>query len=261
MVLMPSESMEFVGVKIVSVSKNNATLGLPTIHGIYVLMDAKSLRPLALIDGAALTSLRTPAVSALVAEKLCPAKVESFVIFGSGIQAWGHVLAMRSIREIECISIVGRDLDRTAALVARIEGLGQRSRVGDTDDVRESQLIVCATTSRNPLFEGDLVPDDSLTVAVGSHEKDSREISTSLVKRSQLVVEDIATALREAGDVIIPISEKAIDATSLLTMRNVIAEGVFVSDTKPRLFKSVGMSWEDLAIASEVYREHATARL
>jgi len=254
LVLMPSQSSDFVGVKVVTVSKGNSALGLPTIQGMYVLIESQTLCPVALIDGAAITALRTPAVSASVVEYLAPSAIDDFVLFGSGAQAWGHFNAIRTVKKIGRVTIVARNRIRGAELASRIQSSGQRVRSGSPENVREAQLIVCATTSRNPLFDGGLVPDDSLTIAIGSHEATSREVSTSLVVRAQLVVEDQATALREAGDLVIPIAEGAIRANSLVSMRDIIT-GVMKADFgKPRIFKSVGMSWEDLIIASEVFR-------
>ena len=254
LLLMPTESFEFVGVKIASVAPNNPAIGRQRIQGIYVLMDAETLSPVALLDGSALTTLRTPAVSAAAADLLAPAVIENLVVFGSGPQAWGHIQALRSIRSIGKVTIVARNQERSDQLKARIEATGLAAFVGSADDVRDAQMIVCATTAREPLFDGLLVPDDSCTIAVGSHEPDARELPSALVARGQIVVEDAAVALREAGDLIIPIGEGLASADSLVSMRQIIVRETEVDRTRPRIFKSSGMSWEDLAIAAEVYK-------
>jgi ornithine cyclodeaminase len=115
-------------------------------------------------------------------------------------------------------------------------------------------MIICATTSRTPLFNGSLAPTDSLTVAIGSHEADARELDSALAVRAQIVVEDAEAALREAGDVIIPITEGLIDSTSLVPMHEIITGATPVDHSRPRVFKSTGMSWEDLLIAVELCR-------
>ena len=120
--------------------------------------------------------------------------------------------------------------------------------------MRDAQLIVCATTARSPLFDGSLVPEDSLSVAVGSHEADARELDSVLIAHAQLVVEDATVALREAGDLIIPLTEGVIDAASLVPMRNIITGVTPVDRLRPRVFKSSRMSWEDLVIATEIFR-------
>jgi ornithine cyclodeaminase len=254
LLLMPTESTDFVGVKIASVAPNNPAIGRQRIQGIYVLMDAETLSPVALLDATGLTSLRTPAVSAAAADLLAPTVIENLVVFGSGPQAWGHIRALRSIRSIGKVTIVGRNQERSNELKTRIAASGLAACVGTADDVRNAQMIVCATTAREPLFDGLLVPDDSCTIAVGSHEPDARELPSALVARGQIVVEDTAVALREAGDLIIPIREGLALTDSLVSMRQIIVRETEVDRTRPRIFKSSGMSWEDLTIAAEVYR-------
>jgi ornithine cyclodeaminase len=259
--LMPTQSSEFVGIKVLTLAPGNPALGKATIQAVYLLMDAITLSPVAVIDGTALTTLRTPATSAAVADHLAPDQIEHLVVFGSGPQAWGHVEAMRAIRSISRVTIVDIDPERATALVTRVGASGLHARVGSADDVRDAQLIVCATTARTPLFDGNLVRDDSLTVAVGAYEPDARELDSELIRRAQLVVDDVSTALREAGDVIIPIAEGVIESASLIPMRDIIMGATLVDHQRPRVFKSTGMSWEDLVVASEVFRASGTGRL
>ena len=252
--LMPTQSSEYVGVKVATVAPGNPAVGKERIQGVYLLMDAATLSPIALMDGTALTTLRTPAVSAAVADILAPAAVDHAVVFGSGPQAFGHIEALRSIRDLGRVTIVARNQERAGNLAARVSSSGIDARAGVADDVRDAQVVVCATTAREPLFDGSLVPNGCCTIAVGSHEADARELDSELVARSQLVVENTAVALREAGDIIIPIGEGRIAAAALVPMRDIITGATPVDHSRPRIFKSSGMSWEDLVVASEVYR-------
>lgn len=254
LLLMPSETAEFVGVKVATVAPGNSALGKERIQGVYVLMDAVTLSPIALIDGVALTTLRTPAVSAAAADLLAPSDVGHLVVFGTGPQGWGHIEAMRAVRSIGRVTIVGRDQRKAGVLAARVSASGLPAVVGAADSVRDAQLVVCATTARQPLFDGTAVPDDSCTVAVGSHEPEARELASALISRAQVVVEDPAVALREAGDIIIPVAEGVIEAGSLATLRSIVTGGTPVANDRPRVFKSSGMSWEDLVVAAEVFR-------
>ena len=251
---MPSKFGEFVGAKVSTVAPQNPAKGKERIQGIYLLMDAATLGPIMLMDGHALTALRTPAVSAAVADYLAPAQVDHLLVFGSGTQAWGHVEAMRAIRSIGRVTIVARDEGRGAAIVARIAASGLDARLGAASAVHDAQVIICATAARSPLFDGGLVSDDSLSIAVGSHEPDARELDSTLIARAQLVVEDPAVALREAGDLIIPINEGCITGASLVAMRDIVTGITLVDHHRPRVFKSSGMPWEDLVVAAEIYR-------
>jgi ornithine cyclodeaminase len=256
---MPSQFGAFVGAKVSTVAPKNPAIGRERIQGIYLLMDSATLGPIMLMDGHALTALRTPAVSAAVADYLAPPRVDHLVVFGSGTQAWGHVEAIRTIRSVGRVTIVARDQERGAAIVNRIVASGLEAHLGAANDVRDAQLIVCATAARSPLFDGGLVPDDSLSVAVGSHEPDARELDSTLIGRAQLVVEDPTVALREAGDVIIPINEGRITGASLIAMRDIVMGITLVDHPRPRVFKSSGMPWEDLVVAAEIYRASATS--
>ncbi|MEV1178943.1 ornithine cyclodeaminase family protein, partial [Nonomuraea sp. NPDC049784] len=92
LLLMPAAAGRYAGVKAVTIAPGNADRGLPRIQGTYLLFDGDTLTPLAALDGIALTSLRTPAVSALAVRHLASGDARRLVVFGSGPQAWGHVL-------------------------------------------------------------------------------------------------------------------------------------------------------------------------
>lgn len=252
--LMPTQSEEFLGVKVVTVAPKNPELGLERIQGHYLLFDTATLSPLAIMDGVALTTLRTPAVSAAAADLLAPEACEHMVIFGYGPQAWGHVEALRAIRTIDRVTLIARNRDRAQALADRVTESGIPTSVGTPEDVADAQLIVCATTSREPLFDGALAPVDSCVIAVGSHEPDARELDTGLIARSQVFVEDLGHVMIEGGDLIIPIDEGAITLKHLTGIRDLVTGAVDVDRSRTRVFKSSGMPWEDLVIASEVYR-------
>ncbi|MGV8875904.1 MAG: ornithine cyclodeaminase family protein [Rhodoglobus sp.] len=252
--LMPTQNQEFLGVKVVTVAPKNPEKGLERIQGHYLLFDTATLSPVAMMDGVALTTLRTPAVSAAAADLLAGESCEHLVIFGYGPQAWGHVEALRTIRNITRVTLVGRNRERAQVMADQITDSGIPTTVGTADDVKDSNLIVCATTSREPLFDGSLVPDDACIIAVGSHEKDARELDTALIARSQVIVEDLGHVMIEGGDIVIPINEGVITLDHVSALRDLVVGTVAVDRSRPRIFKSSGMPWEDLVVAAEVYR-------
>ena len=116
------------------------------------------------------------------------------------------------------------------------------------------------TSSDSPLFDGAALPSSSHVVAVGSHEPTAREVDTEAVRRAWVVVEDRPTALREAGEVVIPLKEGAIGQGHLRAdLRELVATGG-VGHPPLTLFKSVGMGWQDLAVASAAYERWQSAR-
>lgn len=258
LLLMPSEGGGYAGVKVASVAPGNPALGLPRISAVYLLLDAATLLPLAVLDGTALTALRTPTVSALavdlLVEKRGPVDV---VVFGSGPQAWGHVQALGAVRPLGSVSVVARDPGRAAALVARCTDVGIPARVGIAGDVAGADVVCCCTSSRVPVFDGAAVRDDAVVVAVGSHEPDARELDSALVVRAgAVIVEARGAAWREAGDLVVPRTEGRIGASRVTGNLAELVRGRLGGAFRPgpRVFKSVGMGWEDLVVAAEAYR-------
>ena len=196
LLLMPAEIAGWAGVKIVSIAPGNAERGLPSIQGIYVLLDAETLSPVALLDGSAITSLRTPAMSAVAVRHLAAEGACRLVVFGTGPQAWGHVAALRAVRPITEVVVVGRDGTRAQSFVDRLAGTGVAASLGTTDAVADADLVVCATNSGQPLFDGRLIPDRACVVAVGAYQPERREPNADRLGRASVVVEDVSTALR-----------------------------------------------------------------
>ena len=223
LLVMPSTTATHATVKLVSIG------GDPRIQGVCVVFDARTLAAVALVDGVALTNLRTPAVSLVAARRLASREARRLVVFGRGPQARIHAEAIAAVRPIEETTVFGRD--------------AQRDEVDHA--IAQADLICCATTARDPLFDGSRVKDGALVIAVGSHKPDTREVDDQLVNRAAVVVESRVSAMREAGDVI----AAGLPAERLVPLAELIA-GAEIPPDRPRLFKSTGMSWEDAVVAS-----------
>ncbi len=246
--VMPSQGPLRVGAKLVSVAPDNPSRGLPRIQGVYVLFAADTLVPLAVLDGAALTAVRTPAVSALGVDLVAPVDARRLVVFGTGPQAYGHVHALRAVRPVASVRVVGRTPAGTAAFVDRLRADGVDAAAAGPDAVRTADLVACCTTARTPLFPGDLLPDHAVVVAVGSHEPAAREVDARTVRRCGALVESRAAATREAGDIVQALADGDVDLATLADLvRGVTAD-------RPRLVKTVGMGWEDLVVADAILR-------
>ena len=230
LLVMPSAAAGHPVVKLVTVG------GEPRIQGVCVVFDATTFAPIALVDGIALTNVRTPAVSALAVRRLAAADARRLLVFGRGPQAHGHVEAIRAVRPIEHVDMVGRGAAGVEELVAAAD------------------IVCCATTAREPLFDGSLVADHATVVAIGSHEPEARETDDALARRATVVVESRVSALREAGDVIAAVASGALAEDSLVTLADVVCGGAAVDLARPRLFKSSGMAWEDAVLASALVR-------
>ncbi|MFJ6796834.1 ornithine cyclodeaminase family protein [Streptomyces sp. NPDC091268] len=257
LLLMPAATAAYAGVKVAGVAPGNPARGLPRITGSYLLLDGPTLRPLALLDGAALTALRTPAVSALALRYLAPVgRPLRLVLFGSGPQAYGHLEALAQVRPLAQAVVVGRRPEGARKLAEHARTLGIEARAGVAEEVADADLVVCCTTARQPLFDGRLVAPGATVVAVGSHEPDARETDTALVRRAAVYVESRTAALREAGDLLVPEAEGAFGAGHINgTLADLVSGRVAGGGAAscPQLFKSVGMAWEDLAVAVAMY--------
>ncbi|MGV9270781.1 ornithine cyclodeaminase family protein [Kitasatospora sp. NPDC003701] len=251
LLLMPAATAEYAGVKIAGVAPGNAARGLPRITGSYLLLDGPTLQPVALLDGAALTALRTPAVTAVALRRLAAPDAAHLVLFGAGPQAYGHLDALLAVRPLTRVTVVARSAAPAEALAGYARGLGLAASVGTASAVAEADLVVCCTTARTPLFDGALVPDHAAVAAVGSHEPDAREVDSVLVGRAALYVEARAAALREAGDLLMA---GVTGADPLWNLAELVRGEVPVPSDRPRFFKSVGMAWQDLAVAAEIHR-------
>jgi ornithine cyclodeaminase/alanine dehydrogenase-like protein (mu-crystallin family) len=251
LLLMPAHGAVGVGVKLVTLAPGNPGRGLPFIHGAYVLFSPGSLVPEALLDGTALTTIRTAAVSALATDRLAPPDASRLVVFGAGAQARSHALAMAAVRPIESVRIVGRDRGRAAALVDDLRAAGLDATVAGPEAVADADLVCTCTTSRTPVFDGAALAPDAHVNAIGAYRADLRELDDATLTRADLVaVETRASALEEAGDVVQAAAAGVLAPTDLVELRDVVrgtarrgaGDGITV-------FKSVGLALEDLAVA------------
>ncbi len=249
LLVMPSAAGDHAGVKLVTVAPDNPARGLPRIAGVYVLFDTTTLAPVATMDGAALTALRTPAVSALGVDLLAPAEVARLVVFGTGPQAAGHVHALRAVRELASVGVIGRNPDRTAGFVQGLRDEGVDAEVADPGAVRDADIVACCTTAREPVFDGALLRDSAVVVACGSHQADAREVDTETMRRCGVAVESVNAALAEAGDVVLAIADGALTESDLVPLAALVRGR---TTRRPRLVKTVGMGWEDLVVAAAV---------
>jgi len=206
--------------------------GDPRVQGVCVVFDRETLAPRALVDGILLTNVRTAAVSALAVRHLAAPDARRLLIFGRGPQAHAHEAALRAVRPIEHVDMVGRD------------------HAGVDELVAAADIVCCCTTAREPLFDGRLIAGHATVVAIGSHEPEARETDDALAARATIVVESRTSALREAGDVIAAIAAGATTAAALVTLAELIRGEAAPDPGRPRLFKSTGMSWEDAVVAS-----------
>jgi len=252
LLLMPATGARGTGVKLVTVNPSNAVRGLPLIHGLYALFAPDTLAPVAIVDGAALTGLRTAAVSGLATRYLARPDARRLVIFGAGVQARAHLDAMRAARPIAHTWIVSRTREKAERLVAYARDVGLDAAIAGPEAVAEADIVCACTTSPTPLFDGSLLREGAHVNAVGAYTRATRELDDATMRRGRLVVETREAALAEAGDLIIPLDAGIISRDDIVADLSALARGTSVrrSPADITVFKSVGLASEDLAVAA-----------
>ena len=241
------------GVKIVTVFPDNAGRLLPAVHGTYVLLDAATGVPVAVLDGTALTLRRTAAASALAASYLARPDSTVHLRVGTGALAPHLIAAHAAVRPVRQSLVWGRDPKKAAALAARLAATGIAAiPVADLGAAAATaDIVTCATLAREPLIRGAWLKPGAHLDLVGGYTPEMREADDDAVVRARVYI-DTEAALQEAGDIVQPLR------SGVLT-RDGISGDLFAlcrgeqhgrSDAAEiTLFKSVGTALEDLAAA------------
>lgn len=263
--LMPASGQRYSGIKALTVAPANPVRGLEKIQGVYILFDSDTLAPLATMDGNELTAIRTPATTLMAVKHILASapggarrshestERKRVLVFGTGVQALNHLRAAHAVLPEGSFAVVGRRPERVTALIGQLATEGIEVRPGSQAEVPDADVVICATSSRMPLFDGGLVAPGAVVAAVGQHGLDAREVDAGLVLRSDVVVEGRASALREAGDLMPARSAEEWEAIRPANLLDLVKGEFERSPGKPCLYTGVGMSWEDLATAAVVY--------
>ncbi len=248
----------YVGIKIVTVSPDNPSLGKPSVTGLYLLLSGKTGEPLAILDGLALTLWRTAAASALAATYLARKDAERLVMVGAGALAPYLIEAHAAIRPIRDVAIWNRSGDKARKLAERLARPGLRLRaVTDLKaSLRGADIVSCATMSPSPVVSGEWLHPGMHVDLVGAFRPDMRETDDAAIRKSRIYVDTRAGALAEAGDLVMPISDKVIAAGDIAGELSELCAGAVTgrqSSDEITLFKSVGTAVEDLAAAQHVF--------
>lgn len=251
------------GLKLVSVFNSNVAQGLPLIYSVVLAVDPATGAPQALIEGGALTAIRTGAASGAATDVLARPDAAVVAIFGSGVQARRQLEAVCTVRSIERVWIYS--LAGAEAFVAEMAGYGPipadvRIAGSPREAVVEADIICTATTSREPVFDGrDLQPGTHIN-GIGSYTPQMQEIDVAAVRRSRVFVDSFEAVLAEAGDLIIPLAAGDITRDHIAAELGQVIAGQEPGRTDPEqitFFKSVGVAVQDAMAASIILRNGA----
>lgn len=245
----------YASVKVVNVAPGNVAARLPLIHATVVLIEARTGRALAILDGTSVTALRTGASGGVAARALARPDASVLALFGAGAQArtqlLGAAAALPGLREAR---VVARDASHTAAFVAwartepALAGVAVRA-AGAGEALRGADLVVTATTSATPVFDGAALAPGVHVTAVGAFRPTARELDEATIRGARLVVDERHAAFAEAGELQGLRPEDAAELGEVLAGR---APGRTSRDERT-VFKSVGNAVQDLVVAARVY--------
>lgn len=248
-----------VGVKIVTVSPDNNSIGKPAVMGVYLLMDGATGEPQALIDGQRLTLWRTACASALAASYLAREDANSMLMVGAGALSAHVVRAHAAVRPIRRVTLWNRTPANAQNVADALAADGfETSVAGDLDDaVGAADIISCATLSTVPLVRGSRLRPGTHVDLIGAFSPTMRESDDEAVRRSRVFVDTRAGATKEAGDIVQALQSGALAEGGIVADLHELARGQKAGRQGPdeiTLFKSVGAALEDLAAGIAVYQ-------
>lgn len=256
------KQMQALACKVVTVYKDNpAKHNMPTTIGKVLLQDPVTGDVICIMDGGYLTAVRTGAASG-VATKYLARKTDGQIagIFGSGVQARMQLWAMAEARKLSKAIIF--DISAEAAQKFALE-MGEKLNLEiviakKADELLSADILCAATSASDPIFKGSDVKEGTHINGIGSHSPGQRELDTDIIKRSLFVGDSREACFSEAGDLMIPIKEGAIDENHFYAELGEIITGKKQGRTDDKmitLFKSNGLAIQDAATAKLVYEK------
>ncbi|MBT2583871.1 NAD(P)-binding domain-containing protein [Planococcus sp. ISL-109] len=262
---MPSadNKAEIAGIKIVTIFPDNPKQHRPTTQGVIVLSDATNGEHVAMMTASYLTRLRTGALSAIATDHLARQDSRTLGVIGTGAMAFEQVLGVLAVRNIEQILLFNRTPEKAARFKEQLEAFGVDVAIHVADSaktaVESADVIVCATRSVEPVFDGnDLKPGTHIN-GVGSYLPHMREMDETTIRRAdKIVADDIIGVQGEAGELIHAANSGNWSFEELHAELEELVAGERPgreSEEEITFFKCVGAAYFDLAVAKGVYRK------
>ena len=262
LMLMPAalQKPAILGVKTLTLCPDNPQRSLPAIQGLITLFDLDTGTPIALVDAASITLMRTAAASAAATQVLAREDACSLALIGTGRQAESHLQAMLAIRPINRVTVWGRSAEKARVFADRARNNIDRSIdiTAATDiaiAINEADIVCTLTGSQNPIIKGEWLKPGTHINMVGAHSSDTREVDADTIKRARLFVEIKSAALKEAGDILIPLRAGEIQENHILGEVAQVILGDIAGRTHANditAYKSLGNAAQDLAAAAKV---------
>jgi ornithine cyclodeaminase/alanine dehydrogenase-like protein (mu-crystallin family) len=246
---------KYATLKAARVNSENPISSLPSVMSVVYVFDAVTGRQVAEVEAEWLTMVRTAASTAVATDLLAGKDVRVLGVFGSGRQALAHIPAMLQVRKFEKVLVYSRN-EKRCKMFAEQMSEQHLIPVAASDTSRrvaeESDVIVTATSSTVPVFDGKLARRGSLVNAIGNAIPDGREVDIELARRSRIVVDSLPQALATYGDIMIPLREMAIRESDVAELGDLLVGKAQLSDGEVTLFKSGGLAVLDAIVSNHI---------
>jgi ornithine cyclodeaminase len=251
------------GIKVISDFYENDERGVVRMTGLVCLFDGQTGHPHTVLEAGYLTDLRTGAGTALAARYLARKDSKVLTIFGAGRVARNQLEALAEIFDLQTVFLLTRSAARGNEFIARMSSAGGciprdiRLVEAPEDAIRNSDIVVAATTSKSPVVSGAWLRPGTFVASVGVHESTAREVDSETIKRSsRLVIDSRTDCLHNAGDFMIPIGEGVIQRDQIAEIAEVVsgARPPRQSASEITYYKSIGVPIQDLITAQHMAR-------
>lgn len=256
------------GIKVVSVFPGNGSVGLSSHQGAVMLFEGNTGQLYAIVDGDAITAIRTAAVSAVATRLFARKDAKELIILGSGEQARKHLEAILPVRDITHVKVWSRNHENAQLFVQNESRKYNNVTIEAIESVQEAVSkadIICTTTSsKEPILKSDWVPDGVHINAVGSCTRGARELDSDLVARSKFYTDWRESLLNESDDFLVPFQEGLFGEEHLKgELGDVLLERATGRETEKEvtLFKSLGLAVEDIAACHYIHEKATKQQL
>ncbi|PAV28792.1 hypothetical protein CIL05_14285 [Virgibacillus profundi] len=259
LILMPCITEDAIGTKLVTSFPNNTKH--PTLHGLVILNSSETGEIKAIMDGSFITGFRTGAIGGSAIRHLSQADAKKIAIIGTGVQGFYQAIAACSQRPITDIYLFNRTYDKIPLFKENLEkqldkSIRLHAMKTIESAIQDAEIIITATTSITPVLPNnpDLL-DNKLIIGIGSFQPEMREFPEALYLKSNRIIVDSEDAVKESGDIRIPLENKWIEKSSIQTMSSYLTNKHNSTHKKGIIFKSTGMALFDVVTANLIYQK------
>jgi len=245
------------GIKIVTVAPENKAYNLESINGLYLLMNAVTGIPQAILDAKPITNWRTACASALASQYLSRTNSSTLLLIGTGTLATYLIKAHCSVRPIKKVLVWGRSTTKAEHIKSQLSDLNLDVEIINIikDRISGADIVCCATLSETPLIFGNDLRQGQHLDLIGAYKPEMREVDDNTILSGDIYVDNIEMAPKETGDLFIPITEGTIALEDIKGDLFDLCSNKIDGRTSEKtitIFKSVGHALEDLIAANLV---------